>query len=600
MTLPKTDGCPCSDPNWCKPIEDVPDKEVFAFSIRNDASHWELFDWSKLTTVVTFGYINSKLTCLAHSHNVKVVILGYVTFDIFTDATKRQQWIEKQLLLVKQNFLDGINFDFEGQVGLNDTLVRDSYTALISVDVGWKPNVDIRFFDYQGLADAADLLFVMAYDEQSQIFGECIAGPNSAYKSANIANKLILRVPWYGYIYKCIQLIEVGEYIRSEMFGALPSRSSKPREENTRKPKENFGCPCFAHFFMLFINMALANKIQLLTRLHSPLVLCCQNLRMFSSLTFDKAFVNGKWISANSGKTFEVLNPANGQVLGSVPDMDESDVQAAIKAAHTSFQPWKNTLPKERGAIMKRWGASLAETEGEILYGSGFLEWFGEECRRTYGDVIPTPVPSKRTLVIKQPIGVAGMITPWNFPNAMVTRKAGAAIAAGCTVVLRPAEDTPFSALALCKLAEEAGLPPGVLNVVTSDRGNAAAIGKELCENPLVSKISFTGSTAVGKLLLSQSASTVKKVSLELGGNAPFIVFDSADLQKAVNGAIVCKFRNAGQTCVCANRILVQDGIYDKFVHALALAIGEKLKTGNGLDPEVNQGPLINSRAVEK
>ncbi|KAH9510114.1 Succinate-semialdehyde dehydrogenase, mitochondrial [Bulinus truncatus] len=365
--------------------------------------------------------------------------------------------------------------------------------------------------------------------------------------------------------------------------------------------------------------MALANKIQLLTRLHSPLVLCCQNLRMFSSLTFDKAFINGKWISANSGKTFEVLNPANGQVLGSVPDMDESDVQAAIKAAHTSFQTWKNTLPKERGAIMKRWydlcmkhksglanllteenGKPLAEAEGEVLYGSGFLEWFGEECRRTYGDVIPTPVPSKRTLVIKQPIGVAGMITPWNFPNAMVTRKAGAAIAAGCTVVLRPAEDTPFSALALCKLAEEAGLPPGVLNVVTSDRGNAAAIGIELCENPLISKISFTGSTAVGKLLLSQSASTVKKVSLELGGNAPFIVFDSADLQKAVNGAIVCKFRNAGQTCVCANRILVQDGIYDKFVHALALAIGEKLKTGNGLDPEVNQGPLINSRAVEK
>ncbi|KAH9510126.1 hypothetical protein Btru_043520 [Bulinus truncatus] len=372
--LPKTDDCPCSDPNWCKPIEDVPDKEVFAFSIRNDASHWQLFDWSKLTTVVMFGYINSKLTCLAHSHNVKVVILGDVTVDIFTDATKRQQWIEKQLLLVKQNFLDGINFDFEGQVGLNDTLVRDSYTALvketalafkkelpysqISVDVGWKPNVDIRFFDYQGLADAADLLFVMAYDEQSQIFGECIAGPNSAYKSANIgldnylngfenkipANKLILGVPWYGYIYKCIQLIEdkcyieevpfrgvncsdaagrqydygpiynliqtmpekyqwnsssltpfityanaeikqsyqvqfddpkslklkydlaaqkglkgvgmwnidaldysdtqVGEYIRSEMFGALPSRSSKPREENTKKPKEDFGCPC--------------------------------------------------------------------------------------------------------------------------------------------------------------------------------------------------------------------------------------------------------------------------------------------------------------------------------------------------------------------
>nr|KAI8729795.1 succinate-semialdehyde dehydrogenase; mitochondrial isoform X3 [Biomphalaria glabrata] len=363
--------------------------------------------------------------------------------------------------------------------------------------------------------------------------------------------------------------------------------------------------------------MAMINKFPPCKKLHSAFVLCYRNMSL--NLKTDKAFVDGKWISASSGKTYEVLNPATGQVLGSVPDMDQDDVRDAIKAAHTAFKSWKNTLPKERSVIMKKWydlslnykkelatllteenGKPLAEAEGEILYGSGFLEWFGEECRRTYGDVVPSPVQSKRTLVIKQPIGVAGMITPWNFPNAMVTRKAGAAIAAGCTVVLRPAEDTPFSALALCKLAEEAGLPPGVLNVVTSDRGNAGPIGKELCENPLVSKISFTGSTAVGKLLLSQSADTVKKVSLELGGNAPFIVFDSADLQKAVNGLLACKFRNAGQTCVCANRVLVQEGIYAKFVHALALAIENTLKTGNGLEPGVNQGPLINSRAVEK
>ncbi|CAL1528525.1 unnamed protein product [Lymnaea stagnalis] len=333
----------------------------------------------------------------------------------------------------------------------------------------------------------------------------------------------------------------------------------------------------------------------------------------------NNAYVNGKWVTALSGKTYEVVNPANGQVLGQVPDMDQSDVKAAVEVAHRTFQTWKNTTPKERCVILKKWydlclkykkdlatlltlenGKPLAESEGELTYGSGFLEWFGEECRRTYGDVVPSATPSKRTLVIQQPIGVAGMITPWNFPNAMVTRKAGAAIAAGCTVVLRPAEDTPYSALALCQLAEEAGLPSGVLNVVTSDRSNAGPIGKELCENPLVSKISFTGSTVVGKILLSQSASTVKKVSLELGGNAPFIVFDSADLDKAVSGLLSCKFRNAGQTCVCANRVLVQDGIYDKFIQALGKAITAQLKTGDGLQPGVTQGPLINSRALEK
>uniref|UniRef100_A0A2C9JPM9 Succinate-semialdehyde dehydrogenase, mitochondrial n=1 Tax=Biomphalaria glabrata TaxID=6526 RepID=A0A2C9JPM9_BIOGL len=346
---------------------------------------------------------------------------------------------------------------------------------------------------------------------------------------------------------------------------------------------------------------------------------------MSLNLKTDKAFVDGKWISASSGKTYEVLNPATGQVLGSVPDMDQDDVRDAIKAAHTAFKSWKNTLPKvclilfhviaccvqfilssyHLNLMRKQYltvGKPLAEAEGEILYGSGFLEWFGEECRRTYGDVVPSPVQSKRTLVIKQPIGVAGMITPWNFPNAMVTRKAGAAIAAGCTVVLRPAEDTPFSALALCKLAEEAGLPPGVLNVVTSDRGNAGVVFKINIKVIKVINMDIfrQWSQLKGPLLLSQSADTVKKVSLELGGNAPFIVFDSADLQKAVNGLLACKFRNAGQTCVCANRVLVQEGIYAKFVHALALAIENTLKTGNGLEPGVNQGPLINSRAVEK
>ncbi|XP_059175882.1 succinate-semialdehyde dehydrogenase, mitochondrial-like isoform X2 [Physella acuta] len=341
--------------------------------------------------------------------------------------------------------------------------------------------------------------------------------------------------------------------------------------------------------------------------------------RTAASFQHDKAYVNGKWIEAKSKKTYEVLNPSTGESLGSVPDMDQADVKDAINVAYRAFQTWKKTLPKERTAILKKWydlclankkelaklltlenGKPLAEAEGELLYGAGFLEWFGEECRRTYGDIVPSPVASKRTLVIKQPIGVAGMITPWNFPNAMVTRKAGAAIAAGCTVVLRPSEDTPYSALALCELAEEAGLPPGVLNVVTSGRGNAGPIGKELCENPLVSKISFTGSTAVGKILLAQSASTVKKVSLELGGNAPFIVFDSADVDKAVVGAMSSKFRNAGQTCVCANRILVQEGIYDRFIQALGKAIKAQIRTGDGLNPDTTQGPLINSRALEK
>lgn len=333
----------------------------------------------------------------------------------------------------------------------------------------------------------------------------------------------------------------------------------------------------------------------------------------------EKAYVNGQWIDSSSGRTFDVLNPANGKKIGVVPDMDSTDTERAIQCAQTAFESWKETTVKERSIILKKWtalcnenkdelarlltlenGKPLTEAAGEVMYGTGFIEWFAEEARRVYGDIIPTPVKSRRLLVLKQPIGVAGMITPWNFPNAMITRKACAAIAAGCTVVLKPAEDTPYSALALCELAEKAGLPPGVLNIVTCSRDNAAAVGRTLCENPIVKKISFTGSTAVGKMLLEQSASTVKKVSMELGGNAPFIIFDSADVDQAVAGTMACKFRCSGQTCVCANRILVQEGVYLQYIEKLAAAMANELKVGDGLESGVTQGPLINQRAVDK
>jgi len=340
--------------------------------------------------------------------------------------------------------------------------------------------------------------------------------------------------------------------------------------------------------------------------------------RPASSFIYDKAYVGGQWVSAKSGATFDVTNPANGKVIGSVPDMDAADVNQAIETAYTTFQTWKKTSPKERSLILRRWfnimmehqdelakiitaemGKPFAEAKGEIGYGAGFVEWFSEEARRVYGDTILSPVNSKRIVTIKQPIGVAGMITPWNFPNAMITRKAAPAIAAGCTVVLKPAEDTPFSALAICELAEKAGLPPGVLNIVTSSRNNASAVGKEICENPLVTKMSFTGSTAVGKILLQQAASTVKRVSMELGGNAPFVVFDSADVDVAVAGAMGSKFRCSGQTCVCANRLLVQEGIHDKFVEAFSKAI-QALKVGDGFADGVTQGPMINTKASDK
>lgn len=339
----------------------------------------------------------------------------------------------------------------------------------------------------------------------------------------------------------------------------------------------------------------------------------------YSSLIKDKAYINGKWVSATDGKTFNVTNPANGELIENVPDMSTTETQLAIDAAYSAFESWKDTTAKERSSILKKWyalieanktslaelltreqGKSMADSVAEVTYGASFFEWFAEEARRVYGDVIPPALPGRRILVIKQPIGVTGIITPWNFPIAMITRKLGAALAVGCTAVIKPAEDTPLTALAICQLGEEAGIPAGVVNIVTASRTNTIEIGRLICENPKVATISFTGSTEVGKVLLSQSASTVKRVSLELGGNAPFIVFDSADLDKAVTGTMNCKFRCAGQTCICPNRILVQEGIYEAFVKNLAEAMKNQLVVGNGLDKGVNIGPLINSEAVNK
>jgi succinate-semialdehyde dehydrogenase/glutarate-semialdehyde dehydrogenase len=328
------------------------------------------------------------------------------------------------------------------------------------------------------------------------------------------------------------------------------------------------------------------------------------------------AYINGEWTEAASGKSFEVRNPYDGEVLGTVPDMDGDDTRAAIEAAQRAFLTWRKTTAAHRAGVLRRWfglqlehaddlaliltleqGKPLAEAKGEILYGASFVEWFSEEARRVYGDVIPGHGPDKRILVLKQPIGVAAAITPWNFPNAMITRKIAPALAAGCTTVIKPAEDTPLSALALAYLAEKAGFPAGAINVVTTARPKL--VGDELTQNPLVRKLSFTGSTPVGKMLMAQCAGTVKKMSLELGGNAPFIVFDDADIDAAVDGAIASKYRNAGQTCVCANRLYVQKGVYEVFVERLS-AKAAALKTGNGLEEGVQVGPLINQEAMDK
>jgi succinate-semialdehyde dehydrogenase / glutarate-semialdehyde dehydrogenase len=328
-----------------------------------------------------------------------------------------------------------------------------------------------------------------------------------------------------------------------------------------------------------------------------------------------QCYMDGEWVDAEGKKTFPVVNPATGEVLGNVPDMGGAETRRAIEAAERAWPAWRAKTAKERAAILRRWydlmmasqedlaliltaeqGKPLAEARGEIVYGASFIEWFAEEGKRAYGDVIPQHQADKRILVIKQPIGVAAMITPWNFPNAMITRKAAPALAAGCTVVLKPAEQTPFSALAMAELAERAGMPKGVLNIIT---GDAPRIGQELCANPAVRKLSFTGSTEVGRILMRQSADTVKKLSLELGGNAPFIVFDDADLDAAVEGAIASKYRNAGQTCVCANRIYVQDGVYEAFAAKLADKV-KAFKVGAGNEPGVVIGPLIDEQGMKK
>jgi succinate-semialdehyde dehydrogenase/glutarate-semialdehyde dehydrogenase len=329
----------------------------------------------------------------------------------------------------------------------------------------------------------------------------------------------------------------------------------------------------------------------------------------------EACYIDGQWLNDSPKGTTEVDNPATGAIIGEVPSYGGPETRKAIDAASIAFTLWRHETAKNRAGVMRRWfelmianredlariitleqGKPLEESRGEVTYAASFLEWFGEEAKRIYGDVIPAHQSDKRIVVLKEPIGVVACITPWNFPIAMITRKAGPAIAAGCTVVLKPAPQTPFSALALAELAERAGVPKGVFNVIT---GSAVEIGGELTSNPIVRKLSFTGSTKTGKLLMAQCAATVKKVSLELGGNAPFIVFDDADVDAAVQGAIISKFRNTGQTCVCANRLLVQDSIYDAFAVKLTVAV-KNLKPASGLDPDATQGPLIDNAAVAK
>ena len=334
------------------------------------------------------------------------------------------------------------------------------------------------------------------------------------------------------------------------------------------------------------------------------------------ALLREAAYIDGAWVGADDGARFDVTNPADGSRIAAVPNMGAAETRRAIAAADAALPAWRARTAKERAVILRKWfelimaaqedlavlmtseqGKPLAESRGEVAYGASFIEWFAEEGKRVYGDVIPAHGADKRIVVLKEPIGVVAAVTPWNFPIAMITRKCGPALAAGCTIVIKPAEDTPLCALALAELAERAGVPRGVFNIVTTMK--APEVGGELTANPTVRKLSFTGSTAVGKLLMSQCSATVKKVSLELGGNAPFIVFDDADLDAAVAGAIASKYRNAGQTCVCANRLLVQDGIYDAFAARLAEAVAQ-LKVGPGLTGETQQGPLINQDAVAK
>jgi succinate-semialdehyde dehydrogenase/glutarate-semialdehyde dehydrogenase len=334
------------------------------------------------------------------------------------------------------------------------------------------------------------------------------------------------------------------------------------------------------------------------------------------SLLKTKAFIAGSWLDADSGAAFEVRNPATGRVLATVPQMGAAETRRAIEAANEAWAAWRAQPAKARAAVLRKWfdlmmanaddlaaimtaeqGKPLAEAKGEIGYAASFLEWFGEEAKRVYGDTIPSPAADKRLVVVKEPVGVCAAITPWNFPAAMITRKVGPALAAGCPIVVKPAEATPLSALALAVLAERAGVPAGVLSIVT---GDPKAIGGEMTSNALVRKLSFTGSTGVGRLLMQQCASTVKKLSLELGGNAPFIVFEDADLDAAVTGALASKYRNSGQTCVCANRFYVHEKVYEAFADKLRTAVEQQLKVGKGTEPGVTQGPLINEAALLK
>jgi succinate-semialdehyde dehydrogenase/glutarate-semialdehyde dehydrogenase len=334
-----------------------------------------------------------------------------------------------------------------------------------------------------------------------------------------------------------------------------------------------------------------------------------------STLFHQQCFIDGSWVDADDGATMDVTNPANGRKLGTVPRLGAAETRRAIEAARRAYPAWRARTAKERAAILRRWyelmlenqedlavlmtaeqGKPLAEARGEIHYAASYFEWFAEEAKRIYGDVIPQPHADKRIVVIKEPIGVCAAITPWNFPSAMITRKAGAALAAGCPMVLKPASATPYSALALAELAVRAGVPQGLFSVVT---GSARAIGGEMTANPVIRKVTFTGSTDIGKVLMQQSAGTMKKLSLELGGNAPFIVFKDSDLDQAVEGALVSKYRNTGQTCVCTNRFLVQDEVYDAFAAKLAAAV-KRLRIGDGLQGQTDQGPLIDLTAVEK
>ncbi|XP_065813822.1 succinate-semialdehyde dehydrogenase, mitochondrial isoform X2 [Labrus bergylta] len=341
------------------------------------------------------------------------------------------------------------------------------------------------------------------------------------------------------------------------------------------------------------------------------------SLDVSSPLLRTESYVNGRWVPAAS--VFPVLDPATGKEIARVSDCGPAEAKQAVDAAYKAFHSWKQYTAKERSVLLRKWfdlvtlhkedlaklitfesGKPIKESLGEIAYSASFLEWFSEEARRVYGDIVPSPAKDRKILLLKQPVGVASIITPWNFPSAMITRKVGAALAVGCTVVVKPAEDTPLSALALAELAEQAGIPAGVFNVVPCSREKTPSVGQVLCTDPLVAKISFTGSTATGKVLLKMAADTVKKASMELGGHAPFIVFDSADVDQAVAGAMGSKFRNSGQTCVCSNRFLVQSGIHDRFMEKLGQTMDAELRLGHGSEPGTTQGPLINPRAAEK